>query len=75
MPLNNSAADALADAFCAANGVTDAAAIGRWRSLAELIYSHLKTDIDIIIQAGSIVTTGSPTTQTGPAAPITIHPD
>lgn len=72
--LNNANADALANAICTALGVTDTASINKYKSVYELVYSHLKTDIQITIAAASIVTTGSATTQTGPAAPINISP-
>lgn len=74
MALNTGTADALATAICSALGVTDAPSIAKYKQVYELVYSHLKTDILITIAASSIVTTGSATTQTGPAAPIPLSP-
>jgi hypothetical protein len=74
MALNNGTADAMATAFCAAQGITAPNAIAAWKLFAETLYTHLKADIDIIIAATSITTNGSATTQVGPPAPITINP-
>lgn len=70
MALTNATADSLATAFCTAEGITDPAAIAHWKSLARLIYSHLLADITVSVPAASIVTSGGPATQTGPAAPV-----
>lgn len=74
MALTTSNADLVAEAFCAANGITDSAAIGKWKSFCEQLYASssgaLVTAITATIPAASIVTVGSPTTQTGPAAPV-----
>jgi hypothetical protein len=72
--LNDANAVLFADAFCTANGITDATAKTHWESLAKLLYAHLKTDIEVIIASLSIVTTGTALTQTGPAAPIPLTP-
>ncbi len=72
--LNNTNADALATALCSALGVVDAPSIAIYKTIYRTVYAALKTDISIVIAAASIVTTGSATTQTGPAAPIPISP-
>jgi len=74
MALNNSNADAVATAFCSANNITDPAAIQKWKSLCRMFYlgssGSLLTAIAATVPAMSIVTSGSATTQTGPAAPV-----
>ena len=75
MALNNTTADALATAICASLNVTDTATITAYKNIYRQVYASLKTDIQITIAAASIVTTGSATTQTGPAAPININPN
>lgn len=75
MALNNGTADALATAFCAAQGITATNAIAAWKVFCETLYAHLKTDIDITIPMNSITTAGSATTQVGPPAPVTLTPD
>ncbi len=72
--LNPTTAKACADAICAALGVTDAAAVTKWEAVVGQLYTSLLTDIIITIGLGAIVTTGSATTQTGPAAPIPLSP-
>lgn len=72
--LNNTNADALASAICSALGVTDAASQTKYQEIYRLVYSHLKSDIEIILQTGTVVTTGSATTQTGPAVPVDMSP-
>lgn len=74
MALDNTSADACATAICSAMGITDATTIAQWKKMVEQLYSSLKTDIVITILASSIVTTGGPATQTGPAAPIPLSP-
>lgn len=74
MALNNTTADAVATAICTALGVTDTASKNKYKQVYEILYAALKTDILITIAAASIVTTGSATTQTGPAAPIPLNP-
>lgn len=74
MALNNASADALAASICSALGIEDQASIDKKQQEWRAIYAALKTDILITIQAGSIVTTGSAATQTGPAAPIPLNP-
>lgn len=79
MALSNTTADALAEAFIdSIAGLTPAQiadAKTKWKSFARLLYSHLKTDIEIKIVALSITTTGSASTQTGPQAPgLTLNP-
>lgn len=74
MALNNAAADALAASICSAMNITDAATKALYQTIYRQVYASLKTDIVITILASSIVTTGSPTTQTGPAAPIPLSP-
>lgn len=76
MALNNSNADSVATAFCAANAIVDATAIAKWKSLIRLLYSgnagSLVSAITATLPPSSVVTVGSATTQTGPAAPVTI---
>lgn len=74
MPLNNTTADAVATAIATALGVTDTVSKNKYKQVYEILYSALKADIDIIIAAASITTTGSATTQVGPPAPIPINP-
>lgn len=74
MALNNTTADAVATAICTALGVTDTASKNKYKQVYEILYTALKADILITIAAASIVTTGSATTQTGPAAPIPLSP-
>lgn len=74
MPLSNATADTLSNDVCAALGVTDADAKAKWKSIFEKLYTALKADITVTILASSIVTTGGPATQTGPAAPIPLNP-
>lgn len=74
MALDNSTADALADAICSALGVADSATQAKYQQIYRLVYSKLKTDIQITIAASSITTNGSATTQVGPPAPIIINP-
>ena len=74
MPLNNTTADAVAAQICSALGVTDDASKAKYEAIYRALYTALKADILITIQASSIVTTGSATTQTGPAAPIPLNP-
>lgn len=73
--LNNTNADALAAAINAALGITDPASQAITQTMWRTIYAHLKTDVQVTIQASSIVTTGSAATQTGPAAPIPLPAD
>lgn len=72
MALTAANAKICADAFCTTAGITDAAAVLKWEELVQQLYASLKTDIGAILPASSVVTTGSATTQTGPAAPVPI---
>lgn len=74
MPLNNTAADALATAICTSLNITDGDAKARWKTIAETLYSALKTDISIVIATDAIGTVGSAAAQSGPQAPVTINP-
>ena len=74
MALNNTTADALATTICTALGVTDTASKNKWKAITEAIYTALKTDIVMTILPSTVVTVGSATTQTGPAAPIPLSP-
>jgi len=65
-------ADALAAAIASALGVTDTVSINKYKQVYELLYSHLLTDITATLGAGTVVTVGSATTQTGPASPVPI---
>ncbi len=75
MPLNASTANALGEAMASAVGASDADTINQWKNIANTLYDALLTDLTVTILAGSIVTTGSAATQTGPAAPIPLSPD
>jgi hypothetical protein len=74
MALNNSNADTVATAYCSANGITDPAAIQKWKNFCRMLYlgssGSLLTAITATVPAMSIVTSGSAATQTGPAAPV-----
>lgn len=76
MALDATNADAVATAFCAANGITDAAAIAKWKSLMEYIYfsssGSLVHAITATLPTNSVVTVGSPSTQTGPTSPVSV---
>lgn len=75
MSMNNGTADTLAAAMVSALGLTgDAAtqALVHWKAVCRTLYSGLKTDAVIPIPTSSIVTTGGPVTQTGPAAPVNL---
>lgn len=74
MALNNTTADAVAQAICTALGVVDVPTINKYKLVYETLYAALKADIAIVLAANAVVTTGSSTTQQGPAAPITINP-
>ena len=73
--LNNTNADALANAICSALNITDTATVNAYKTIYETVYSHLKSDIQITIATSSIVTVGSATTQTGPQTPINLSPN
>jgi hypothetical protein len=79
--LSNTTADAAAvtyvNTMATRLGLTPAqktAALANYKELIRALYTALKADITITITAGSIVTTGSAATQTGPAAPIPLNP-
>lgn len=74
MALNPATAKICADAICAAISVTDPAAIATWESIVTQLYASLKTDILITLLTGTVVTTGSAVTQTGPVAPVLMNP-
>ena len=75
MALNNTTADALAVAICAALGIVDAASIQKMKDQWRVIYSGLKTDIQITIQMNAIATSGSAAAQQGPPNPVNISPN
>lgn len=75
MPLNASTANALGEAMASAVGASDQDTIDQWKNIANALYDAIKADLTMTIMAGSIVTTGSAATQTGPAAPIPLSPD
>lgn len=72
MPLNKASADAASAAYCSAAGITDSVAQAKWQLLFEQVWSGIQANISIVatVPASSIVTTGSATTQTGPATPV-----
>jgi hypothetical protein len=70
MPLTSGQADTRATAFCSAQGITDTAAVNHWKALFEAVYAGVLADLTVAVPAASIVTTGGPATQTGPAAPV-----
>jgi len=78
MALNNSAADAAAAAIASALVALSAEAKQNpteiWKVVMRQIYARLATDavVTATIPASSIITAGSATTQTGPAAPVSI---
>jgi ApbE superfamily uncharacterized protein (UPF0280 family) len=72
MSLDNASADAAATAICSAMGVSDATTIAQYKKFIEALYAHIKADIVVTLAAGSVVTTGSAATQTGPAAPVVL---
>ena len=76
MSLDSTNADSVATAYCAENGITDADAIAKWKSLTRYIYylnsGSIKTALSVTLPAMSVVTTGGPATQTGPAVPVAI---
>lgn len=76
MALTTGNADAVATGFCAANGITDTAAIAKWKSFCEQLYvtsgGALVTAIDVTLPATSVTTNGSPTSQVGPPSPVTL---
>lgn len=74
MALNNTTADALATAICAALGVTDATTIADYKSIYRQVYASLKADIEILITANSITTTGTSSTQQGPTSNLPLAP-
>ena len=81
MALNSTTADAAATAYVnslatllSLTPTQKTAALKNFKLLFEQLYTSLKTDIVITILPSSIVTTGSATTQTGPAAPIPLSP-
>lgn len=74
MALNNTTADAAAVAICSALGIVDAPSQAKMKDYWRIVYAKLKADIDITIATSSIVTVGSAATQTGPQAPIILHP-
>jgi hypothetical protein len=81
MALNNTTADAAATSFVntlatalSLSSTQKTKALANYKLLFEQLYASLKADIVITIAASSIVTSGSATTQTGPAAPIPLSP-
>ncbi len=60
MPLNNTAADAVAASNCSALGVSDTASLSKYKQVYEILYAALKTDISILVTVTSVsgVTTG-----------------
>lgn len=54
MALNNSTADALSAAICAANDITDPTTQGLWQNICRAIYAALKTDIQINVAVTSV---------------------
>lgn len=67
-----STADAAATSFCGTIGVTQPDAIAQWQKLFEEIATWITASGHATIPASAIVTTGSATTQTGPASPVTL---
>lgn len=78
MALSSGSADSLATAICTSLSITDSSTQAKWKTICETIYTHLKSDISIVIAASSIAvtTTGSATAQsgTGPTLPVSISP-
>jgi len=72
--LNNGTANALGAAIAAALNPSQPDT-AHWQTICQQFYQALLTDIVITILSGTIVTTGGPTTQTGPAVPVPISPN
>lgn len=65
-------AQGMADAITAAQGPAEVPAMQSAANLkmATGIVNYIESNLQFIIPSGAIVTTGSPATQTGPAAPV-----
>jgi hypothetical protein len=74
MPLDPASADACADAIASALDISDAATKSQYQKIYRQLYTSLKADILITLLPGTVVTTGSAATQTGPAAPVNMNP-
>ena len=74
MALNNSSADAVAVAICAAltPAVTDPTAIANWKVVMRQIWAGIVADEVVTLAANSVITVGSPSTQTGPTTPVVL---
>lgn len=75
MSLNTAAADVLAQTIVTNLGLTGAAAtsaLTKWKVVTEAFFASLTANGSVTIQAASIVTVGSPSTQTGPPSPIVL---
>lgn len=76
MALNNAAADAagtaIANALTALPAADKQDAVKIWQTAMRLIYARIAQDaaVTVTLPASSVVTVGSATTQTGPAAPV-----
>jgi hypothetical protein len=58
MSLNNTTADILANAICAALGVVDTPSITAWQTIIRQIYANLKIDAVVSVASVGGVTTG-----------------
>jgi hypothetical protein len=65
-------ASTVANAICAGMSppVTDSAAQAKWLVVVTQIFTGIVNNAVATVPASSIVTTGGPATQTGPAAPV-----
>lgn len=65
MALNDTTADAVAVAICAALSITDPTTISVWKTIMRQIYSGIKTDAQVNVTSVSGVTTGAGTSGPG----------
>lgn len=65
-----SSSNTAATNICTSLGVSDTASINQWKHIMSQIATWIEGNGTVTIAPSSIVTTGSATTQTGPAAPI-----
>jgi hypothetical protein len=65
MALNNTTADAVATAICAALNVVDAPSIAAWKDIMRQIYAGIKADAVVSVASVSGVTTGGGTSGPG----------
>lgn len=69
MSLNNTTADALAQTIVTNLGAANSS-LSQWQTICRAFFASLTANGTVTIEAASIVTVGSATTQTGPSSPI-----